>query len=46
MQFGTAGFVADGFDTLVFWPVEAAADEVALLAGEVVPGVRESRLRD
>jgi alkanesulfonate monooxygenase SsuD/methylene tetrahydromethanopterin reductase-like flavin-dependent oxidoreductase (luciferase family) len=38
-----AGFVADGFDTLVFWPVDAAADQVELLAGEVVPRVRESR---
>jgi alkanesulfonate monooxygenase SsuD/methylene tetrahydromethanopterin reductase-like flavin-dependent oxidoreductase (luciferase family) len=41
-----AGFVADGFDTLVFWPVEMAAEQVALLAGEVVPGVRGSRLRE
>jgi alkanesulfonate monooxygenase SsuD/methylene tetrahydromethanopterin reductase-like flavin-dependent oxidoreductase (luciferase family) len=38
-----AGFVADGFDTLVFWPVDAAADQVELLAGEVVPRLRESR---
>ena len=41
-----AGFVDDGFDTLVFWPVEMAADQVALLAGEVLPGVRGSRLRE
>jgi alkanesulfonate monooxygenase SsuD/methylene tetrahydromethanopterin reductase-like flavin-dependent oxidoreductase (luciferase family) len=31
------GFVADGFDTLVFWPVEPTPDQVALFAGEVVP---------
>jgi alkanesulfonate monooxygenase SsuD/methylene tetrahydromethanopterin reductase-like flavin-dependent oxidoreductase (luciferase family) len=35
-----AGFVADGFDTLVFWPVTDAADQVELLAGEVVPQLR------
>lgn len=27
-----AGFVADGFDTLVFWPVEMTLDQVELLA--------------
>jgi hypothetical protein len=27
-----AGYVADGFDTLVFWPVEATPDQVELLA--------------
>lgn len=27
-----AGFVADGFDTLVFWPVETTPDQVELLA--------------
>jgi alkanesulfonate monooxygenase SsuD/methylene tetrahydromethanopterin reductase-like flavin-dependent oxidoreductase (luciferase family) len=32
-----AGFVADGFDTLVFWPVHAAPEQVELLAAEVVP---------
>src|SRR4051794_18921104 len=37
-----AGFVDDGFDTLVFWPVETAADQVELLASEVLPGVRGS----
>jgi alkanesulfonate monooxygenase SsuD/methylene tetrahydromethanopterin reductase-like flavin-dependent oxidoreductase (luciferase family) len=36
-----AGFVADGFDTLVFWPVTDAADQVELLAGDVVPQLRE-----
>jgi alkanesulfonate monooxygenase SsuD/methylene tetrahydromethanopterin reductase-like flavin-dependent oxidoreductase (luciferase family) len=32
-----AGFVEDGFDTLVFWPVETTRDQVELLASEVVP---------
>lgn len=32
-----AGFAADGFDTLVFWPVDAEPEQVELLAGEVVP---------
>jgi alkanesulfonate monooxygenase SsuD/methylene tetrahydromethanopterin reductase-like flavin-dependent oxidoreductase (luciferase family) len=32
-----AGFVADGFDTLVFWPVDPFPDQVELLAGEVAP---------
>jgi alkanesulfonate monooxygenase SsuD/methylene tetrahydromethanopterin reductase-like flavin-dependent oxidoreductase (luciferase family) len=36
-----AGFVADGFDTLVFWPVDPTPDQVELLAGEVVPRLRE-----
>jgi alkanesulfonate monooxygenase SsuD/methylene tetrahydromethanopterin reductase-like flavin-dependent oxidoreductase (luciferase family) len=31
------GFVADGFDTLVFWPVDPAPEQVELFAGEVVP---------
>jgi alkanesulfonate monooxygenase SsuD/methylene tetrahydromethanopterin reductase-like flavin-dependent oxidoreductase (luciferase family) len=35
-----AGFVADGFDTLVFWPVETTPGQVELLAAEVVPGLR------
>ena len=34
------GFIADGFDTLVFWPVDTAPDQVELLAGEVVPRLR------
>jgi alkanesulfonate monooxygenase SsuD/methylene tetrahydromethanopterin reductase-like flavin-dependent oxidoreductase (luciferase family) len=34
------GFIADGFDTLVFWPVETAPDQVELLAGEVIPRLR------
>jgi alkanesulfonate monooxygenase SsuD/methylene tetrahydromethanopterin reductase-like flavin-dependent oxidoreductase (luciferase family) len=37
-----AGFVADGFDTLVFWPVDTEPDQVELLAGEVVPRLRPS----
>jgi alkanesulfonate monooxygenase SsuD/methylene tetrahydromethanopterin reductase-like flavin-dependent oxidoreductase (luciferase family) len=32
-----AGFVADGFDTIVFWPVDPSPDQVELLIGEVVP---------
>jgi alkanesulfonate monooxygenase SsuD/methylene tetrahydromethanopterin reductase-like flavin-dependent oxidoreductase (luciferase family) len=32
-----AGFVADGFDTLVFWPVDTEPEQVELLAGDVVP---------
>jgi alkanesulfonate monooxygenase SsuD/methylene tetrahydromethanopterin reductase-like flavin-dependent oxidoreductase (luciferase family) len=32
-----AGFVADGFDTLVFWPVDPEPEQVELLAGDVVP---------
>jgi alkanesulfonate monooxygenase SsuD/methylene tetrahydromethanopterin reductase-like flavin-dependent oxidoreductase (luciferase family) len=35
-----AGFVDDGFDTLVFWPVDASPGQVELLAGEVVPKLR------
>jgi alkanesulfonate monooxygenase SsuD/methylene tetrahydromethanopterin reductase-like flavin-dependent oxidoreductase (luciferase family) len=31
------GFAADGFDTLVFWPVDPSPRQVELLAGEVVP---------
>jgi alkanesulfonate monooxygenase SsuD/methylene tetrahydromethanopterin reductase-like flavin-dependent oxidoreductase (luciferase family) len=36
------GFVDDGFDTLVFWPVHTTPDQVELLAGEIVPHVRRS----
>jgi alkanesulfonate monooxygenase SsuD/methylene tetrahydromethanopterin reductase-like flavin-dependent oxidoreductase (luciferase family) len=32
-----AGFVEDGFDTLVFWPVDPTPDQVELFANEVVP---------
>jgi alkanesulfonate monooxygenase SsuD/methylene tetrahydromethanopterin reductase-like flavin-dependent oxidoreductase (luciferase family) len=31
------GFADDGFDTLVFWPVDPSPRQVELLAGEVVP---------
>jgi alkanesulfonate monooxygenase SsuD/methylene tetrahydromethanopterin reductase-like flavin-dependent oxidoreductase (luciferase family) len=31
------GFVRDGFDTLVFWPVDASPGQVERFAGEVVP---------
>jgi alkanesulfonate monooxygenase SsuD/methylene tetrahydromethanopterin reductase-like flavin-dependent oxidoreductase (luciferase family) len=37
-----AGFVDDGFDTLVFWPVDTAPGQVELLAGDVVPHLRRS----
>jgi alkanesulfonate monooxygenase SsuD/methylene tetrahydromethanopterin reductase-like flavin-dependent oxidoreductase (luciferase family) len=31
------GLAADGFDTVVFWPVERSPSQVELLAGDVVP---------
>jgi hypothetical protein len=34
------GFVDDGFDTLVFWPVDTTPDQVELLARDVAPHVR------
>jgi alkanesulfonate monooxygenase SsuD/methylene tetrahydromethanopterin reductase-like flavin-dependent oxidoreductase (luciferase family) len=34
------GFVDDGFDTLVFWPVDASPGQVELFADEVVPPLR------
>ena len=37
-----AGFVDDGFDTLVFWPVDPRPGQVELLANEVVPHLRRS----
>jgi alkanesulfonate monooxygenase SsuD/methylene tetrahydromethanopterin reductase-like flavin-dependent oxidoreductase (luciferase family) len=37
-----AGFVDDGFDTLVFWPVDVAREQVERLAGDVVPHLRRS----
>jgi alkanesulfonate monooxygenase SsuD/methylene tetrahydromethanopterin reductase-like flavin-dependent oxidoreductase (luciferase family) len=36
------GFVDDGFDTLIFWPVDPTPGEVELLAAEVVPHVHRS----
>jgi alkanesulfonate monooxygenase SsuD/methylene tetrahydromethanopterin reductase-like flavin-dependent oxidoreductase (luciferase family) len=35
-----AGFDADGFDTVVFWPVDPEPGQVELLAAEVVPALR------
>jgi alkanesulfonate monooxygenase SsuD/methylene tetrahydromethanopterin reductase-like flavin-dependent oxidoreductase (luciferase family) len=35
-----ASFVDDGFDTLVFWPVDPTPGQVELLAGEIAPHVR------
>jgi alkanesulfonate monooxygenase SsuD/methylene tetrahydromethanopterin reductase-like flavin-dependent oxidoreductase (luciferase family) len=35
-----AGFVEDGFDTLVFWPVDLSRGQVELLAGDVAPHLR------
>jgi alkanesulfonate monooxygenase SsuD/methylene tetrahydromethanopterin reductase-like flavin-dependent oxidoreductase (luciferase family) len=32
-----SAFADDGFDTLVFWPVDPSPHQVELLAGEVVP---------
>jgi hypothetical protein len=32
-----AGLVEDGFDTIVFWPVDPSPGQVELLVGEVVP---------
>jgi alkanesulfonate monooxygenase SsuD/methylene tetrahydromethanopterin reductase-like flavin-dependent oxidoreductase (luciferase family) len=37
-----AGFVDDGFDTLVFWPVDTTPSQVELLAGDVAPQLRGS----
>jgi alkanesulfonate monooxygenase SsuD/methylene tetrahydromethanopterin reductase-like flavin-dependent oxidoreductase (luciferase family) len=37
-----AGFVDDGFDTLVFWPVDTTPGQVERLAGDVVPHLRRS----
>jgi alkanesulfonate monooxygenase SsuD/methylene tetrahydromethanopterin reductase-like flavin-dependent oxidoreductase (luciferase family) len=37
-----AGFADDGFDTIVFWPVDPTPDQVELLAREVVPQLRPS----
>jgi alkanesulfonate monooxygenase SsuD/methylene tetrahydromethanopterin reductase-like flavin-dependent oxidoreductase (luciferase family) len=34
-----AGFVEDGFDTLVFWPVDTRPEQVELLARDVMPGL-------
>jgi alkanesulfonate monooxygenase SsuD/methylene tetrahydromethanopterin reductase-like flavin-dependent oxidoreductase (luciferase family) len=34
------GYVDDGFDTLVFWPVDPVPEQVELLAGEVATQLR------
>jgi alkanesulfonate monooxygenase SsuD/methylene tetrahydromethanopterin reductase-like flavin-dependent oxidoreductase (luciferase family) len=33
------GFAEDGFDTLVFWPVDPSPGQVELFSGEVVPAL-------
>ncbi len=38
-----AGFADDGFDTVVFWPVDASPGQVELLIGEVVPQLPSQR---
>jgi alkanesulfonate monooxygenase SsuD/methylene tetrahydromethanopterin reductase-like flavin-dependent oxidoreductase (luciferase family) len=40
-----AGFRADGFDTIVFWPVDPSPDQVELLVGDVVPQLA-NQIRD
>ena len=40
-----AGLVGDGFDTLVFWPVEPVPDQVELFARDVVPQMRSVHSR-
>jgi alkanesulfonate monooxygenase SsuD/methylene tetrahydromethanopterin reductase-like flavin-dependent oxidoreductase (luciferase family) len=37
-----AGFVDDGFDTFVFWPVDEAPGQVERLAADVVPHLRSA----
>jgi alkanesulfonate monooxygenase SsuD/methylene tetrahydromethanopterin reductase-like flavin-dependent oxidoreductase (luciferase family) len=37
-----AGFADDGFDTLVFWPVDTTPAQVEAFAGEVAPQLRPS----
>jgi alkanesulfonate monooxygenase SsuD/methylene tetrahydromethanopterin reductase-like flavin-dependent oxidoreductase (luciferase family) len=32
-----AGFAQDGFDTIVFWPVDPSPGQVELVIGEVLP---------
>ena len=31
------GFVRDGFDTFIFWPIDPSPGQVELFAGEVLP---------
>jgi alkanesulfonate monooxygenase SsuD/methylene tetrahydromethanopterin reductase-like flavin-dependent oxidoreductase (luciferase family) len=37
-----AGLVDDGFDTILFWPVDASPEQVEVFAGEVVPQLKAS----
>jgi alkanesulfonate monooxygenase SsuD/methylene tetrahydromethanopterin reductase-like flavin-dependent oxidoreductase (luciferase family) len=37
-----AGFAEDGFDTLVFWPVDPTTQQVEIYAGEVIPQLRQA----
>jgi alkanesulfonate monooxygenase SsuD/methylene tetrahydromethanopterin reductase-like flavin-dependent oxidoreductase (luciferase family) len=37
-----AGFVDDGFDTLIFWPVDATSDQVELFACEIAQQLRRA----
>jgi alkanesulfonate monooxygenase SsuD/methylene tetrahydromethanopterin reductase-like flavin-dependent oxidoreductase (luciferase family) len=37
-----AGFVDDGFDTIVFWPVHTVAEQVELFAGEIAGQLRSA----
>jgi alkanesulfonate monooxygenase SsuD/methylene tetrahydromethanopterin reductase-like flavin-dependent oxidoreductase (luciferase family) len=37
-----AGFVDDGFDAIVFWPVDMTRGQVELFAGDVVLQLRRS----
>jgi alkanesulfonate monooxygenase SsuD/methylene tetrahydromethanopterin reductase-like flavin-dependent oxidoreductase (luciferase family) len=37
-----SGFVDDGFDTIVFWPVDPTPDQVERLASDVVPQLGQS----
>jgi hypothetical protein len=37
LSLGVAGFIDDGSDTIVFWPVDPSPGQVELLIGEIVP---------
>jgi alkanesulfonate monooxygenase SsuD/methylene tetrahydromethanopterin reductase-like flavin-dependent oxidoreductase (luciferase family) len=36
-----AGYAEDGFDTLVFWPVDTSPEQVELLARDILPQLRQ-----
>jgi alkanesulfonate monooxygenase SsuD/methylene tetrahydromethanopterin reductase-like flavin-dependent oxidoreductase (luciferase family) len=36
-----AGYAEDGFDTLVFWPVDTSPEQVELLAQDILPQLRQ-----